>query len=217
MVWSWLGWGCAAGGRQQYYLHQGVSSRCEAMVKRLFVPGTQPRQRKLWGEAMKLLLLYPSSKLVSLQIHPEVAVRKPWLLQGREVAGSDVELSLAFPVAFSSYISSRSLSSRAKKEYSNTKSHPLPSGWLWHGRPARVTGSPCGSSGTAAQAATAAAGGGRALLRGFPSNPWGDRNPASPRELWLFNPHVLDGSSQLWKPRSCFVWVEIFGEWEGVK
>ena len=67
-------------------------SHCEATEKRLFVLGTQPRQRKLWGEDMKLLLLYLSLKLVSLYIHPEVAVCKPWLLQGREVADSNVEL-----------------------------------------------------------------------------------------------------------------------------
>lgn len=195
-----------------------VLSHCEATVKKLFVLGTQPRQRKLWGDETSLAL----SVLEACQ-PPD----SPWgcCAQALTPTGKGggqqrrgAQTSLAFPVAVSSYISSRSLSSRAKKEYSHTKSHPLPSGWLWHGRPAPVRlGVRYGSSGAAVQAATAAAGGGRTLLRGFPSNPRGDRNPASPRELWFFSPHVLDGSSRLWKPRSYFVRMEIFGEWEGVK
>lgn len=108
--------------KQQYCLHHHVPSHNEAKVKRLFVLGTQPRQRKLWGEEMKLLLLCLSSKLVN----SEVAVCKPWLLQGREGAGSDVELRPASSlVAFSSYISSQSLSSRAK-QYCNMNSHAWP-------------------------------------------------------------------------------------------
>lgn len=122
ITWSWFGWGCTVGDKQQYYLHHHVSSHNEAMVKRLFVLGTQPRQRKLWGEEMKLLLLCLSSRLVN----SEAAVCKPWLLQGKELADSDVELRpVSFPVEFSSYISSQSLSSRAK-QYCSTSSHAWP-------------------------------------------------------------------------------------------
>lgn len=82
--------------KQQHYLHHHVPSHHEAMVKRLFVLGTQPRQRKLWGEEMKLLLLCLCSKLVN----SEAAACKPWLLQGREAADSDVELRPAsFPLS----------------------------------------------------------------------------------------------------------------------
>lgn len=54
---------------------------------------------------MRLLLLCLSPKLVN----SEAAVCKPWLLQGRKVADSYVELRPAsFPAAFSSSISSQS-------------------------------------------------------------------------------------------------------------
>lgn len=61
-----------------------VLSHCETTMKMYFVLGTQPRQRKLWGQEVKLLLLSLPLKLVGLQIHPETAVCKPWLLAGME-------------------------------------------------------------------------------------------------------------------------------------